>query len=172
MDDLIAGRVHDPHAVLGAHPDGGHTVIRTLRRGAGAATVLFGDERHPMSRVRDEGVFEVEVPGSVLDYRVEVDGAERDDPYRYLPSLGEMDLHLIREGRHERLWTVLGAHVREYDGPMGAVRGTSFAVWAPHARAVHVIGDFNGWDAIRHPMRLLGESGVWELFIPGVGVAN
>ena len=94
---------------------------------------------------------------------------EQADPYRFAPTLGQVDLHLIGEGRHEQLWTVLGAHVREYDGPMGTVRGTSFAVWAPRARAVHVIGDFNGWDAIRHPMRLLGESGVWELFVPGVG---
>jgi 1,4-alpha-glucan branching enzyme len=84
-----------------------------------------------------------------------------DDPYRHLPTLGEVDLHLIGEGRHEALWTVLGARVRE--------AGTSFAVWAPNARGVRVIGDFNHWDGQAHPMRSLGSSGVWELMIPGVG---
>ena len=77
-----------------------------------------------------------------MDYRVRVaydDGIEheQDDPYRFAPTLGQVDLHLIGEGRHEQLWTVLGAHIREYSGPLGTVRGTSFAVWAPRARAVH-----------------------------------
>ena len=86
-----------------------------------------------------------------------------DDPYRHLPTLGEIDLHLIAEGRHEALWTVLGARVRPEAG------GTSFAVWAPNARGVRVIGDFNHWDGRAHPMRSLGGSGVWELLVPGVG---
>jgi len=86
-----------------------------------------------------------------------------DDAYRHLPTLGEVDLHLIREGRHEQLWDALGAHVRAQAG------GTAFAVWAPNARGVRVVGDFNGWDGQAHPMRSLGSSGVWELFVPGVG---
>jgi 1,4-alpha-glucan branching enzyme len=80
-----------------------------------------------------------------------------------------MDLHLIGEGRHEDLWDVLGAHVRSYDTPQGPVTGTSFAVWAPHAKGVRVKGDFNSWDGREHPMRQMGISGVWELFVPGVG---
>jgi 1,4-alpha-glucan branching enzyme len=84
-----------------------------------------------------------------------------DDPYRHLPSLGEMDLHLIAEGRHEKLWRVLGARFHRDAG------GASFAVWAPNARGVRVIGDFNHWDGRPHPMRSLGSSGVWELFVPG-----
>jgi 1,4-alpha-glucan branching enzyme len=92
-----------------------------------------------------------------------------DDPYRYLPTISEFDLHLVSEGRHEELWGVLGAHVRRYSGPLGEVTGTSFAVWAPRARAVRVIGDFNGWDGRRTMMRSLGSSGVWELFLPHVG---
>ena len=80
-----------------------------------------------------------------------------------------MDLHLINEGRHEQLWEVLGAHVRRYDGPTGTVTGTSFAVWAPHAQGVRVKGDFNSWDGREHPMRQMGVSGVWELFVPDVG---
>jgi 1,4-alpha-glucan branching enzyme len=160
MEQLISGQVHDPHAVLGAHPDGRQTVIRTLRRGAGRVSVVVGEDRHEMTRVHDDGIFEVTVPGSVPDYRVDVDGALVDDPYRHPPTIGELDLHLIREGRHERLWTVLGAHPR--DG------GTSFAVWAPTAHGVRVIGDFTGWGPHDGwPMRSLGASGVWEIFVPG-----
>ena len=104
------------------------------------------------------------------DYRIATvyPGSEesvRDDPYRYLPTLGEFDLHLIAEGRHEELWRVLGAHVRE----VGETSGTSFAVWAPNAHGVRVTGDFNYWDGRAYPMRSLGGSGVWELFVPDVG---
>ena len=110
----------------------------------------------------------------VPDYRLEVTyaGGEpqlSDDAYRYLPTLGEMDLHLINEGRHEQLWEVLGAHVRRYEASTGDVTGTSFAVWAPNAQGVRVTGDFNCWDGRAHPMRPLGVSGVWELFVPDVG---
>ncbi|WP_405095289.1 1,4-alpha-glucan branching protein GlgB [Micromonospora sp. NBC_01412] len=159
MDQLIAGAAHDPHAVLGAHPADGRTTIRTLRRGAQAVTVLVGDERHPATRVHDAGVFEAVLPSEVLDYRVEVDGAVHDDPYRHPPTLGELDLHLIGEGRHERLWEALGARVR--------AGGVAFAVWAPNARGVRVIGDFTGWGPDDGwPMRSLGSSGVWEIFVP------
>ncbi len=93
-----------------------------------------------------------------------------DDPYRFLPTLGEMDLHLVNEGRHEQLWEVLGARVHHYPGALEPVTGTSFAVWAPNARAIRIKGDFNSWDGREHPMRQLGTSGVWELFVPDVGV--
>ncbi|MBE1488689.1 1,4-alpha-glucan branching protein GlgB [Plantactinospora soyae] len=160
MDELINGTAHDPHAVLGAHPDGDRTVVRTLRRGAGTVELVVGEQRLPMRRVHDEGIFEASVPGTVLDYRVAVDGELRDDPYRYPPSVGELDLHLISEGRHERLWTALGARPR--DGG-----GVSFAVWAPGARGVRVVGDFTGWGAHEGwPMRSLGGSGVWEVVVP------
>ncbi|NJP32607.1 1,4-alpha-glucan branching protein GlgB [Micromonospora thermarum] len=162
MDQLIAGHTHDPHAVLGAHPADGRTTIRTLRRGAGDVAVLVDGERHPMKRVHDVGVFEAVVPGEVLDYRVEVDGRPHDDPYRYPPTIGELDLHLIGEGRHERLWEALGARVFD--------EGVAFSVWAPNARGVRVVGDFTGWSPDDGwPMRSLGSSGVWEVFVPGVG---
>ncbi|HEY0697418.1 MAG TPA: 1,4-alpha-glucan branching enzyme, partial [Micromonospora sp.] len=160
MDQLISGATHDPHAVLGAHPADEGTVLRTLRRGAREVTALVGDARHLMTRVHDEGVFEVTVPGRVADYRLEVDGERHDDPYRYPPTLGELDLHLISEGRHERLWTVLGARPDD--------AGVAFAVWAPNARGVRVVGDFTGWGAHDGwPMRSMGRSGVWELYVPG-----
>ena len=113
-----------------------------------------------MTRVHPDGVFETTVPGTVLDYRLDVDGAVHDDPYRFPPTLGELDLHLIAEGRHESLWTVLGAHPQT-DG------GVAFAVWAPNARGVRVIGDFTGWGAYDGwPMRSMGASGVWEILVP------
>ena len=167
---ITAGHHHDPHAVLGAHPGPHGTVIRTLRPLAwSVAAVLPDGTRYAMRHLHD-GVFSVTVPSAgVGDYRLAVtysaDGPELlvDDPYRHLPTPGQMDLHLIGEGRHEELWRVLGARVRpELDG-------TSFAVWAPSASGVRLIGDFNHWDGKAHPMRSLGSSGVWELFLPGVG---
>jgi 1,4-alpha-glucan branching enzyme len=115
-----------------------------------------------------------EPPRAVPDYRLAVtygDDPEllQDDPYRHLPTLGELDVHLIGEGRHEELWKALGARVRTFSSAFGPVIGTSFAVWAPSARGVRVVGDFNHWDGTAHPMRALGSSGVWELFVPGVG---
>ncbi|MEU7925661.1 1,4-alpha-glucan branching protein GlgB [Micromonospora sp. NPDC049107] len=163
MDQLITGVTHDPHALLGAHPAEGSTTIRTMRRGAGDVALLVGDDRHPMKRVHDLGIFEAQVEGNVLDYRVEVDGTTHDDPYRYPPTLGELDLHLIGEGRHERLWEALGARVFD--------EGVAFSVWAPNAQGVRVIGDFTGWGADDGwPMRSLGSSGVWELFVPNARV--
>jgi 1,4-alpha-glucan branching enzyme len=176
IERIVAGTHHDPHSVLGAHAGPSGTVVATLRPLAySVAAILPDGRRFPMQHLH-QGVFAVTLPVSdVPDYRVAVaypapggDGARTlpeqigDDPYRYLPTLGELDLHLIAEGRHEELWRVLGAHVSE-DGA-----GTGFAVWAPNARGVRVIGDFNHWDGRAHPMRSLGASGVWELFIPGV----
>src|SRR5579875_1568547 len=125
-----------------------------------------------MGLVHDGGVFEVIVDGEPSDYRLDVaygdDHYTVDDPYRWLPTLGDVDLHLIGEGRHENLWDVLGAHVHTYDTPGGQVTGTSFAVWAPNARGVRIEGDFDFWSGAALPMRSLGSSGVWELFVPGV----
>ena len=92
-----------------------------------------------------------------------------DDPYRYLPTLGEVDLHLINEGRHEQLWKVLGAHVHHYDAASDRSPARRSPCGRPHAKGVRVKGDFNSWDGREHPMRQLGVSGVWELFVPGVG---
>ncbi len=135
------------------------TVIRTLRRGAQDVVAIVDGVRHPMQKLVDEGIFEATVPGSVSDYRIEADGRLTDDPYRHLPTVGEFDLQLIAEGRHERLWTVLGANPRD--------DGVAFAVWAPSAQGVRVVGDFTGWGPHDGwPMRSMGSSGVWELFVP------
>ncbi|MDP9418843.1 MAG: 1,4-alpha-glucan branching protein GlgB [Actinomycetota bacterium] len=174
LDRLVAGEHRDPHEVLGAHPGNGNgpaTVVRGYRPDASEMLLVLDDgATHPMARVHDAGVFAVEVPVEAVGaYRLEVrypDGQRfvLDDPYRFWPTIGELDLHLFGEGRHEELWRMLGAHVRTHEG----ARGTSFAVWAPSARAVRVVGSFNGWDGRLHPMRALGASGVWELFVPGV----
>jgi len=174
LDRLVTGAHHDPHGILGAHPTPeGSTVVRTLRPGAAAVAVVTGTTRQVMARVHDGGVFEATVTGEPGDYRIEVtygsDTHTVDDPYRWLPTLGEVDLHLLGEGRHEDLWEVLGAHVRTYDTPGGAVTGTSFAVWAPNAQGVRVEGDFEYWSGRALPMRALGSSGIWEIFVPGVG---
>jgi 1,4-alpha-glucan branching enzyme len=174
LDRLVGGAHHDPHGILGAHPvAGGRTVIRTLRPEATAVQVLIGGEATPMQRIHDAGVFEGVIDTALTDYRLSVDYGDQafvvDDPYRWLPTLGEVDLHLIGEGRHENLWQALGAHVRTYETPGGPVTGTSFAVWAPNARGVRVQGDFDYWSGRALPMRVLGSSGVWELFVPDVG---
>ena len=178
LERLIAGTHHDPHGVLGPHPYDGAVTVRTLKPLASSVIVEMDDGSSVELRHEFEGVWVGVLPtAKVPDYRIRVtygDGIEHtlDDPYRFLPTLGEVDLHLIGEGRHEELWNVLGAHVREYDGPMGTVRGTSFAVWAPNARAVRLVGDFNQWDSSAHPMRSLGSSGIWELYLPGVAEGN
>ena len=173
----MAGTHHDPHSILGAHPGPDGVIIRVLRPLAKTVTIVLPDGRRFPAEHVHEGVFAATLPVTEKpDYRVAVsypdgDGGGplpeliADDPYRFLPTLGEVDLHLIGEGRHENLWQVLGAHVKEY----GSVTGTAFAVWAPNARGVRVIGDFNHWDGRGHPMRSLGGAGVWEIFLPEVG---
>jgi 1,4-alpha-glucan branching enzyme len=176
VDRLLGGAHHDPHSVLGAHAHPGGTVVRALRIGARSVSVLVGDKRFELDPV-EGGLFAGLVPEPPSDYRFEVDYGDgnvviADDPYRWLPTIGELDLHLIGEGRHERLWEVLGAHPHTYDTPGGPVDGTSFAVWAPTAQGVRVCGDFDGWDGRGTPLRSLGGSGVWEVFLPEVPVGT
>ena len=181
LDRLVDGAHHDPHSILGAHPYEGNVTIRVLRPGARAVTVVLPDiagvpQRIPMDP-EARGVWLCVVPStSVPDYRIDVqydaDPIPSDDPYRFWPFLGELDLHLLGEGRHEEMWQHLGSHVRTLDSVFGRVTGTSFAVWAPNAIGIRVIGDFNYWDGTAFPMRSLGSSGVWELFVPNVGAGS
>ncbi|MFF3569805.1 1,4-alpha-glucan branching protein GlgB [Nocardia jiangxiensis] len=171
---LAAGTHPDPHSVLGAHPHPDGTVVRALRPHADSVSARIGDQDHLLKHV-EHGLFEGIVPYPELwDYRLltSYPGGRTvldADGYRFLPTLGDLDLHLIGEGRHERLWEVLGAHPRRYTTLDGEVAGTSFAVWAPNARGVSVIGDFDGWSGNTAPMRRLGGSGVWEVFVTGLG---
>ncbi|MFH8365481.1 1,4-alpha-glucan branching enzyme [Streptomyces sp. NPDC018031] len=168
-DRLLDGSHHDPHSHLGAHPVPGGVAFRALRPFARSVAVTAKGLRAEL-RPEGDGFFAAVLPLSeVPDYRLLVgyDGAELElhDPYRFLPALGEFDLHLIGEGRHEQLWQALGARPMTHQG----VTGTRFTVWAPNARGVRLIGDFNYWDGTAFPMRSLGRSGVWELFLPEVG---
>ena len=169
VDALVAGVHHDPHSVLGAHVSDGRVVVRAWRPEAEAVAVRVGGDRVELRERHPAGLFEGELDEAPPVYELEVaypDGSvfRLHDPYSFTPTLGDVDVHLLGEGRHERLHEVLGAHPRELDG----VAGTSFAVWAPNARAVGVVGDFNSWDPRLHPMRSLGGVGVWELFLPDV----
>lgn len=167
---LAEGAHPAPHDLLGAHPAGTDHVVRAVRHLAATVEVV-GDggavATTPMEHV-GHGLWEAVVPGPIRSYRLRTtygDGLARvdDDPYRFTPTLGELDLHLWREGRHEQAWQVLGSRLREHEG----VEGVAFAVWAPNARAVRIIGDFNSWVGSAHAMRTMGASGVWELFVPG-----
>ena len=152
LDAVAAGSHHDPHSVLGMHlgedaEGGAEWTIRARRPLARSVTAVFADgTRVPLEHVR-AGIWEGQRSGDRVKYELVTtyeSGPDytAEDPYRFGPTIGELDLHLIREGRHEELWRVLGAHVRELDG----TQGTSFTVWAPNARAVRVVGDFNDWD--------------------------
>ncbi|MFK4104434.1 1,4-alpha-glucan branching enzyme [Streptomyces sp. NPDC019531] len=168
-DRLLAGAHHDPHALLGAHPVAGGIVFRALRPFARAVSVVVDGERRLLTS-EGGGLFSGLLPlAAVPAYTLLVAYADGEqevhDPYRFLPALGETDLHLIREGRHEQLWKALGAEPMTHEG----VTGTRFTVWAPNAQGVRVAGEFTFWDGQAFPMRSLGASGVWELFLPGIG---
>ncbi len=173
IERIVAGHHHDPHSILGAHVSENGLTVRVLRPFATSVTLVTAAGDVPMDH-EHEGVWVARLPEhtGVVDYRLAVayghDPMPADDPYHYLPTVGEMDLHLIREGRHELLWEVMGAHMRTFTTELGTVSGVSFAVWAPNAQGVRVVGDFNGWDGRSTPMRSLGSSGIWELFIPYV----
>ena len=171
---LSTCRHHDPHGVYGWHHTESGSVVRTRQIGAERVQLhVEGREPVDMQPIGDD-VYVAALPDTnSVAYELIITwsgGATvtRADGYCFLPTLGETDIHLINEGRHERLWEVLGARVRRYDTVLGTVIGTSFAVWAPNAAGVAVIGDFNGWNPSQTPMRALGSSGVWEVFVPGV----
>ncbi len=167
LDLLVAGAHSDPHHLLGLH-DG---QVRALRPDAVTVRVLVpGGAAIDMEQVHDAGLWTADVGAAPSGYRLEVHGPDGavavvEDPYRFWPTLDEADLQLFREGAHRRLWEVLGAHPRTSQG----VAGTSFSVWAPNARSVRVVGEFNSWDGRLNPMRSLGATGVWELFVPAAG---
>ena len=168
----LAGARHgSPHDLLGLHPVGQGCVARALLPGADACELVDAARglSRPMERVHPDGLFELALPSTpAFRHRLRETrgGVARDleDPYRFPPSLGAQDLHFLAIGDHHRIHEGLGGHPRRLDG----VDGVAFAVWAPHARRVAVVGDFNRWDGRAHPMRLLGASGVWELFLPGL----
>jgi 1,4-alpha-glucan branching enzyme len=176
---LLKARHAQPHAVLGMHGaewqgKSGVVVRALLERVVSCEVVEYlaqPERRHAMTRVEGTDFFEVFIEGraEVFAYRLRVQKANGEtrqfyDPYCFLPTLTEDDLYLINQGNDHQVYKKLGAHMRDN----GGVKGVSFAVWAPSAKRVSVVGEFNHWDGRYHPMRMLGSSGIWELFIPGV----
>ena len=168
---------HDPFAVLGPHLiDGGRLAIRAFLPGAETVSVIADDgplsgKEIPMEGVHDLGFFEVVIPDcrAVFPYRLKktmADGRQEvfHDSYSFMPTLTDFDIYLFNAGDHHRIYEKLGAHYADVNG----VGGVQFAVWAPSARSVSVIGGFNNWDRRSHAMRVLGSSGIWEIFIPGL----
>jgi 1,4-alpha-glucan branching enzyme len=164
---LIEGRHGNPFAVLGLHDRDGIFVLTAFVPGAESLWALQGRAKPVECAALGEGLFQAVLPKNAA-YRLRAQGHgaewEFEDPYRFGPVLGEMDEYLLGEGTHRRLWQVLGAHVMTHEG----VPGVHFAVWAPNADRVSVVGDFNIWDGRRHVLRKRGATGVWEIFIPGL----
>jgi 1,4-alpha-glucan branching enzyme len=177
-DTLIGLKHQFPHDLLGMHPlgDGSGVVVRVLIPDATKVNVVPVHEKDqpsfPLKRIHSSGLFEGQttLANRVYAYDLNVTRADGQttstrDPYSFLPTLGEMDLYLFGQGNEKRIFEKLGAHLRVIDG----VAGTSFAVWAPNAQRVSVVGDFNQWNGRAHAMRLLGATGIWEIFIPNIG---
>lgn len=166
---LIELKHHDPHAILGLHPFfKGSKVIRLWRPGAeNIALEVFGIYAEAR-KIHEAGLFECVVPlhTTPYDYRVyHQNGLLAHDPYAYEPTFGELDQYLFAKGVHYELYQKMGGRLATHQG----VAGAKFSVWAPNARNVSLVGDFNYWDGRANPMRVLGYSGVWELFVPGLG---
>ena len=173
IDRIINADHHDPHSILGLHEKNGGVFIRAFDPEAAEISVVDvhdRNKRHFMNRIGDTGFFAIFIPDrKVFAYDLHIVSYQGEhlvnrDPYSFLPLLGELDLYLFNEGTHYKIHEKLGAHPLTVDG----APGVRFAVWAPNARRVSVAGDFNRWDGRRYPMRSLGHSGVWEIFIPGI----
>ena len=171
LDSLLAGRHDDPFSLLGSHAGPKGTFARTLIPGAEKAEAhdLSGTSLGWLSRTDPRGLFEGAIAGPPrpLKYRAQGHGAEwwTTDPYSFGPVLGPVDDLLMAQGTHVRLYDKMGAHVIDHEG----AQGVHFAVWAPNAQRVSVVGDFNDWDGRRHQMRHRRDVGVWEIFIPDIG---
>lgn len=160
---LIHFDEYNPHHILGQHDE----VIRLWRPGANQVYLEIFGKIEEATRIHEAGLFEYHVPAHTTfsDYRVfHSNGMLGHDPYSFLPSIGELDLHLFCKGVHYQLYNVMGGRLIQHNG----IKGVRFCVWAPNAKSVSLVGDFNFWDGRINPMRSLGGSGVWELFVPGL----
>ncbi|PNR95754.1 1,4-alpha-glucan branching protein GlgB [Petrotoga sp. 9PWA.NaAc.5.4] len=171
VEMLINGDCHDPFIYLGLRKlDNSHLVIRTIQPFASEVQLITKDKKIKLEKIHEAGLFEKQVEGSeFFDYEFECiaeDGHKwtYKDPYSFLPIISEFDRYLFNEGNHYKIYEKLGAHPMKVNG----IEGVLFATWAPNAKRVSVVGNFNNWDGRVHQMRVLGSSGIWEIFIPGV----
>ncbi|MEJ2528405.1 MAG: hypothetical protein P8Y49_10140, partial [Sulfurovaceae bacterium] len=170
LQQIAEARHHDPFAVLGRHVEAGKSLLRVfLPR---AERVALADTEQPLQRIEGSDFFEIDLPKGQTDGPFRLKWADKlgkqhiaHDPYSFPPQLPDFDIHLFNEGKHRHAYRFFGAHPHTADG----VEGVLFAVWAPNAARISVVGDFNQWDGRSHPMRSRGGSGVWELFIPDIG---
>ena len=179
INKIIASEYHDPFQALGVHFSGADTAtVRTFQPHAESVEFLMGAEIRGMDKIRPEGLFTLELTRSScpdpdfhpFNYRFKItyfNGNTHivNDPYRFMPQLVDVDKYLFNSGTHYSLYNHMGAHLTTCED----LKGTIFRVWAPAAKRVSVLGNFNGWDGRIHPMRSLGASGIWELFLPGIG---
>jgi 1,4-alpha-glucan branching enzyme len=177
FDALLKAKHPQPHAVLGMHPinegEKVGVVVRALLRDAETCEVVDiqskPERRFPLQKIDEMGLFEGFVPGDEKVFRYQLRTFQKNgeikqfhDPYSFLPTMGDVDLHLFNEGKDQKVYEKLGSHFKTVNG----INGVAFTVWAPSAKRVSVVGDFSAWDGRYFPMRSLGASGVWELFIP------
>ncbi|MEE9320493.1 MAG: 1,4-alpha-glucan branching protein GlgB [Granulosicoccus sp.] len=169
IEKIVEGRHGQPFAVLGQHIDGNGSVIRSFQPSADTVAVVgANDTRLPLEKIDERGLFELQLDTPLPAYRLELvrDGNswEITDPYTLPSAIGDVDRHLFNEGTHQALYRILGSRITELEGNTGV----HFAVWAPNAKRVSVVGDFNDWDGRRHVMRAHPGSGVWDIFIPAI----
>jgi 1,4-alpha-glucan branching enzyme len=172
---LVRGHHGDPFGVLGVHRAGSSRIVRTLQPHAERVEIMgsHGAVLAEMERVHPDGIFAAFMPPRLRHYRLRLtttvgDTLDIEDPYRFPTTLGDLDLYLFGEGSDKKIYAKLGAQLRNVLG----MSGTRFAVWAPNASRVSVVGDFNDWDGRRHAMRLHPGNGLWEIFVPGVGAGQ
>ncbi|HOK04848.1 MAG TPA: 1,4-alpha-glucan branching protein GlgB [Victivallales bacterium] len=174
LQRLLDLKHNNPHSILGMHyyEDTREVIVRAFDPDAEKMIVVDMENNieFPMEKLHEKGIFSVSIPERSRTFKYELvrfyknSSYRSADPYCFLPGLGSIDEHLFNEGEHRRVYEIMGAHLRQY----GDVKGTLFTVWAPNAARVSVVGDFNLWDGRKHQMRLLGSSGIWEIFIPDV----
>jgi 1,4-alpha-glucan branching enzyme len=169
---LLEGRLCDPHSILGMHTSekGNAVIVRVYDPSAKEAFVVTETQRLAMKKVAQEGLFALAFPGVTQHFAYKIEKIYNsgsflsEDPYCFLPGIGDMDVYLFNAGEHHKVYEMMGAHVKTY----GDIKGVLFTVWAPNAERVSVVGNFNCWDGRRHQMRLIGNSGIWELFVPRI----
>lgn len=173
IEELINGKHKNPHSILGMHLEQEKLMVRVFNPTSKSIVVrdIYDQKNHEMDKIDERGLFQCIIPGKNNFFQYELIHTTHQnhtytviDPYAFWPTISDYDLYLFNQGNHHRIYEKLGCHLMEAEG----IKGASFGVWAPSAKRVSVVGVFNQWDGRTHQMRMIGNSGVWELFIPGL----